>query len=585
MLTNNTYISLNFFWSIVLSLCSYAVIGQKLEKDVFRKKIDSLNRIASDYPVEVIKACDSFMLLAKKNRLRTDYAILLQVKGIALTSLGNNDLALKNHMRSYHIFDSIKDNNGKVFGLINIASVHLNLGNYGKAKEYLYKALILTDKKNESKLKSIYVNLGAAYQDTPVKAISYYRRSIPYLEKLHDYNGLAINYYNIGESYKELKDYKNSEFYLLQALHFQKLSGSKSTLAMVSLALGYLYTHNGEYKKALSFINTGGRVARELNSPYYKEIYYEYIAGWQGATANYKEQAYWLEQLLSIKDSINSDERVEANSAMEAKFQTNLKNKEIELLKAQKKLDESIIQKNRISWVIFFITSILSIIIIVILYRNYKLNQKANLLLDRQMSELEEQNIKLENENILVQFETLKNQVSPHFLFNSLNAIASLIKTNPDKALEFTGVFAKIFRNTLKLKDRHLITIDEEMQHVNDYLYLQKIRFGDSLIIVTSLSGDIFKQYLPPFSLQMVIENAIKHNVISEVEPLTITITNTVNALTISNNLQLRKHVDHSTGIGITNIISRYRYLNTAEPIFGINNNAYVVQLPIINEE
>lgn len=573
------------FLMALLTLCSCTAVAQRAGKDFFRKKIDSLNRIASDYPLEVIKVCDSFMGIAKKQSLITDYAILLQVKGISQTSLGDNALALQSHIRSYHIFDSINNNDGKVFGLSNIASVHLNMGNYDKAKDYLHKALTLIDKKNESKLKNIYVNLGAAYQQTPAKAIFYYRKALPYLDKAQDYNGLAITHYNIGESYKELNDYKNAEMHMLKAFHFQKLSGSKSTLAIVSLALGHLYTHNREYGKALNFLESGGKAAHELKSPYDKQNYYEYMAQWSEAKGRDKDQAYWLKELLLLRDSISSDEKVEEISTMEARFQTNLKTKEIELLRAQRKLDAITIQKNKVGWIIFFVISILSVIIIIILYKNYKLKQRANLLLDKQKSELEEQNLRLENENILVQYETLKNQVSPHFLFNSLNAMASLIKTDTEKALEFTTAFAKIFRNTLELKERHLITVGEELKHVNAYLYLQKIRFGDSLISEVSISGNILKHYLPPFSLQMVVENAIKHNVVSQQEPLTITISNTAEYLIITNNLQGRKYVEDSTGTGIKNIVSRYRFLNVAEPVFGINDSSYIVQLPIITEE
>ena len=549
------------------------------------KQVDSLNRIAFDYPDEVIRASDSLLPLFRKKGSITNYAYMLQVKGVALTSLGINDDALRHHMKSYHIFDSIKNNNGKIFSLCNIASVYQNMNNYKKGREYLLKALAITGKKDYNNLKNIYVNLGSVSQDIPHKAMNYYRIAIPYLEKSGDYNGLAVNYYNLGESSKELGNYADAEMYFKKALHFQKLSGSKSTLAMVSLAIGHIYTRNGRYDEALEYLETGGRAARELESPYYKEIYYEYMAGWHKAKGDYKKQSVWMEQLLFLRESINSEEVMEANATQEARFQTSLKNKEIQLLKAQKELDASAIQRNRIGWVVLCIISALCIIIIFILYRNYKLKQRANLLLGSQMTELEKQNLRLENENILVQFDTLKNQVSPHFLFNSLNALASLIKVDPDKALEFTGVFSKIFRNTLELKERHLITLEEELHQVNSYLYLQKMRFDDSLQVQVDITAEALRKFIPPFSLQMVVENAIKHNVVTRSEPLSISITSHEDKLTIANNLQQRKHVEDSTGTGIRNIISRYRYLNAEQPVFEIKDNHYIAQLPLISQE
>lgn len=569
----------------ILLLCSITAMAQQGGTSPLRSKIDSLNRVAPDHPVEVIKACDSLMAIARGKALTTDFAILLQVKGIALTSLGDNGQALEYHMRSYAIFDSIDNNDGRLFGLGNIAAVHLNLGNYPQARQYLLKALALVDKNNEPKLSNIYVNLGAAYQQLPIKAIYYYRKALPYLMKLPDYNGLAINHYNIAEAYLELDDYASAESHMLKAMGFQKRSGSKSTLAMISLALGRLYTHKGEYGTAVGYLEAGGRAAIELKSPYDKQTYYEYMAQWNHARGRYKEQSQWLEELLLLQDSISSQERVETISAMEAKFQSSLKNKEIELLRAQGELDAVAITESRLGWIVFVIISLLCGLAIAALYRNYKLKQKANLLLGRQKDELQERNLRLEHENILVQFETLKNQVSPHFLFNSLNAMASLIKSDPVKALEFTGLFAKIFRNTLELKDRHLITVGEELQHVNAYLYLQKIRFGESLITEVCLPSEVLTGYLPPFSLQMVVENAIKHNAVSREEPLKITISYTSGCLTITNNLQLRRNVEDSTGTGIRNIISRYRWLNAAQPVFARHNNLYIVQLPIISEE
>lgn len=549
------------------------------------KVVDSLNRIAFDYPEEVIKASDSLFLIYKDARNINNYAYLLQVKGVALTSLGVNDEALKHHIKSYHIFDSVKNNNGKIFALCNIANVHQNMSNYKKGREYLLKALAITDKKDYNNLKNLYVNLGSVSQDIPHKAINYYRIAIPYLEKTNDYNGLAINYYNLGESSKELGNYADAEMYFKKALHFQHLSGSKSTLAMISLALGYIYTHNGRYNEAFNYLETGGKAAQEVESPYYKEIYYEYMAGWYKAKGDYKKQSVWMEQLLFLRESINSEQIMEANAMQEARFQTSLKNKEIQLLKAQKELDASAIQRNRIGWVVFCVISVLCFVIIFVLYRNYKLKQKANLLLGSQMTELEEQNLRLENENILVQFETLKNQVSPHFLFNSLNALASLIKANPDKALEFTGVFSKIFRNTLELKERHLISLEEELQQVNSYLYLQKMRFDDSLEVIIDITAGSLKKYIPPFSLQMVVENAIKHNIITKSEPLRISVKDDGDMLVIANNLQPRKYVEDSTGTGIKNIISRYRYLNAQQPVFKALEKEYIVQLPLIFPE
>ncbi|MEL1243436.1 histidine kinase [Flavobacterium sp. DGU11] len=578
---------LHIVFSATILLAGCSALAQKQPKDAFRLKIDSLNAVAADHPVAVLREANPMMVEAKKQKRTVDYGLLLMVKGVAETSLGNNAVALKNHMRAYHIFDSIKNNTCKVYSLCSIASVYLNSEDYKKAEDYLYKALAVPGKKDDHSYKTIYVNLGVVYQygGDAAKSIVYYNKAMPFLEALRDDNGLAVTCHDIAESYNMLGNFKEAEKYELKALDYQKRSGSQNALAIISLALGSLYTDYGHTEKALKYLEAGGKAAFELDSPYYKDIYYQSMAEWHKAKGQYKDEAEYLNKLIHLRDTIHVEETGRIQLALEEEFQNNIKTKEIEILKTQKKLDESKIERNRIWWVVFFTISMLCLAIIVILYRNYKLKQKANKLLGYEKSQLEEQNLRLENENILVQFETLRNQVSPHFLFNSLNALASLIKRDPDKALEFTGVFSKIFRNTLELKDRHLITVGEEIQHVQSYLYLQKMRFGDSLIVDISVPSANLKQYLPPFSLQMGVENAIKHNVITIQQPLTIKVDVADGALVVANNFQPRQHVEDSTGTGIKNIISRYKYLNTAEPVFEVRNDEYIVELPLINEE
>lgn len=569
-----------FFLSVLALLWAISVVGQIRKGDAFTTRIDSLNRVAFDHPLPVIKMSDSLLPIARKQKRIVDEGLLLQVKGVAETSLGHNTQALEFHMRSYHIFDSIRNNEGKILALINISTVHMNFDNVLRAREYLLKALAITPKDSDNYLKTIYVNLGVSYtfQNDFKKAIDYYNKAIPYLERQKDHNGLAVNYHNIATAYTEMKDFAHSEQYELKALHHYRQSGSKSTLAMISLELGKLYIEYRQLDKARKYLEIGGKAANELDSPYYKDTYYEYMANWFKASGDYKSSAAYWEKVVAIRDTIHSDETLQTNTMLEEQFQSSLQAKEIELLKVQKKLDD-------IWRIVFAVFTFLCIALTFVLYRNYKLKQLSNQQLIREKDALTQKNLQLENENILVQFETLKNQVSPHFLFNSLNALASLISTDPKKAVAFTTAFSKIFRNTLELKDRHLVTLAEELQHVNAYLSLQKMRFGDNLQTDISVPSDHMDDYLPPFSLQMVVENAIKHNAISSSEPLQISVRIRDQFLVVTNNLQSRQFVEDSTGTGVSNIRSRYKYVTDLRPVFEVRNHEYYVELPLIKEE
>lgn len=561
--------------------------GQIRKGDAFRNRIDSLNRVAFDTPQSAAKMADLMLVSAKQKKRPIDVGLLLLVKGITETCQGNNEKALSYHMKAYHLFDSLKSNEGKIISLGNLAAVELNMENYSKAREYLNRALLITNKKDFNSLKDIYVNLGVSYDHSGdyKTAIEYYKKAIPYINKSKNYNSLAMNYHNMASAYSELKDLKSAEHYSLKALEFQKKSGSKRTLALVTLALGDIYTDYGQLDKSKKYLDICGKTARELKTPYYLQSYYIEYYEWLKKKGDYKTATLYCDSLITITEVINSEDKLQATSELEAKFENNLKSKEIQLLKVQKELQNAEMKKS-VTWrYILALITILCLVIIFILYRNYKLKQKAHKLLSLEKDKLEKQNLQLENENILVQFETLKNQVSPHFLFNSLNALSSLIKTNQQKAVEFTNLFSKIFRNALELKDRHLISLSDELQHVNAYLQLQKMRFNDNLILEMQIDSQVLEYFLPPFSLQMVIENAVKHNVISSEAPLLISISNTETFLKVVNNLQQRNYVEDSTKTGLKNIISRYKYITELVPVFEIRNEQFVVELPLIKVE
>ncbi|WP_298142503.1 histidine kinase [Flavobacterium sp.] len=572
---------------LLLALVSFGYTAAQIRKgDAFRNKIDSLNRVAFDNPLSVIKIADQMLITAQKKKRIIDYSLLLQVKGIAETSLGNNSKALKLQMESYRIFDSIKQNEGKIFALINLAAVQLNLDQGKIAIEYLNKALSITPRDDYNSLKTIYSNLGVAndYEGNHQIALNCYNKAIPLLEKVQDNNGLSLVYHNRAVIYEILKDIPNAIVSELKAFEYQKKSKSLNSLAIIALNLGSLYAETGDFIKAEHYISMGGKASLESSSPYNIEESYLAKARLAKAKKDYKQEAGLLRELIDFKDSIRQTENMKINSELEKNFKLNLKNTEIELLKTQKKLDQSKLETiNNTRLALLIITLFLGVIVF-ILFRNYKLKQKANLLLSYQKQELEEQNLKLENENILSQFETLKNQISPHFLFNSLNALSSLIKSNPNEAVEFTTVFSKLFRNTLQLKDHHLITLKEELEHVETYIKLQQIRFGANLIFSVKLDTQFTSRYLPPFALQMVIENAIKHNTISQTQPLEILITTENEHVVISNTLQLRKIVEDSTRTGINNIISRYKYITTSIPSFQKTEQQFIVHLPLIKE-
>jgi two-component system, LytTR family, sensor kinase len=189
---------------------------------------------------------------------------------------------------------------------------------------------------------------------------------------------------------------------------------------------------------------------------------------------------------------------------------------------------------------------------------------------------------KLSKENIQSQFETLKSQVSPHFLFNNLNTLASLIEEDQKLAIEYVQRTADYYRNILRLKDHDVIALEDELTLIGDYYYLQKKRYGSKLNLRVNISPEYRQSVVAPLTLQMLFENAIKHNIISENNPLGISIYSEDGFIVVENNLQSRESDPDPGGIGLKNISNRYRFLSNREIIIVRGEDTFVVKIPVL---
>lgn len=189
----------------------------------------------------------------------------------------------------------------------------------------------------------------------------------------------------------------------------------------------------------------------------------------------------------------------------------------------------------------------------------------------------------LEQERVVFEYEYLKSQVNPHFLFNSLNTLTSLIEDSPDKAISYTARLSDLYRNMLAHRHRNLVTLAEELEILGNYIHIQKSRFGDALQIKQDIPQSILSEKKVVYlALQLLVENAIKHNIVSQSQPLIITIAVMQQELVVSNPIQPKMSKEKSNGMGLANISKRYA-LATNRPIsFGVDNGHYVVRLPLL---
>jgi len=190
---------------------------------------------------------------------------------------------------------------------------------------------------------------------------------------------------------------------------------------------------------------------------------------------------------------------------------------------------------------------------------------------------------RLKTEQIVSQLESLKNQISPHFLFNSLNTLAAIIPEDQDQAVRFTEKLSEVYRYILQYKDQELVALETELDFIESYLFLLQIRYPQNLKVNYDICESHLVDHIAPLTLQILVENAVKHNVISRSEPLHILVyTNEAGRVVVENRLNIKTLAMNSTKTGLENIRKRYQYLSEKSVEIIQNQRIFQVSVPLI---
>jgi len=207
-----------------------------------------------------------------------------------------------------------------------------------------------------------------------------------------------------------------------------------------------------------------------------------------------------------------------------------------------------------------------------LMYQNYK-NQQVSIELERTKSD-----------NLGAQYELLKQQINPHFLFNSLNTLKAMVETNDKNSVDFILKLSNFYRFTLESRKLDLIHLSEELEIVEAYNFLLKARFEDGFTFTNTIDEKYFGTLIPPFTLQLLIENCIKHNVVSLERPLHIKFYEENDNLVMENQVQPKRNEESSLGVGLKNINLRYSHLLDKKIEIINDNKIFKIKLPIIHE-
>ena len=179
------------------------------------------------------------------------------------------------------------------------------------------------------------------------------------------------------------------------------------------------------------------------------------------------------------------------------------------------------------------------------------------------------------------QIEALKAQLDPHFMFNSLNTLTALVEMNSSKSLEFLKDFGQVYRYVLQTREHESVTVQEELDFADSYLFLLKTRFGEALQVEKNVAEADLEKHLPPMTLQLLLENAVKHNILATSKPLRVRLLSDGQWLIVQNNLQLKSSKPYSSGIGLKNITERVLRLTGKEPVIENNGDVFTVKIPL----
>ncbi|HTY35596.1 MAG TPA: histidine kinase [Bacteroidota bacterium] len=193
---------------------------------------------------------------------------------------------------------------------------------------------------------------------------------------------------------------------------------------------------------------------------------------------------------------------------------------------------------------------------------------------------------RLKQERLKAQFAALKQQLNPHFLFNSLSTLSSLLAEDPEQASQFVQKLSSVYRYVLEVTDLNVVDLRREVQALEAYAYLQQVRFGNSLQLKIVIPEESTSLFVAPLTLQILLENAIKHNVISSDKPLQVDIdVEGDNWLVLKNRIQKKYSVETGTGIGLKNIVNRYRLLDKRVVEIKETSSEFIVRIPLLNRE
>lgn len=542
--------------------------------------IGATQNLQGDYP-GALKSYQKGLAAMEEAADLKGVAALNNNLGLVYRNLGRSLKAMEYYQRDLAIQEQLNNKSGIANANNNLGLIYNDLSNFPKALEFYFKSMQQSEALGDKfGLGLAYNNIGSVYnslKDFP-KALDYYKKSLPIRQELDDQQGVASTYNQLAMVYKELEQFDLAMDFLQKSIAIQEKLKEMPGITTSYFNLGVLFNKREDYQTSIQWCSKSLELSRQLKSLRAERDACDCLYDNYKALGNAAQALAFHEQYLELSDSLNKEETKQRLEQMELvrKVMADSLGQEEEKLKIQVAHQHEVRRKNQVMNALMIAGMIILVLALGFLSR--MLYFRRNSLIFQDKAEY------LEKQRLLNEIALLKTQVNPHFLFNSLSILSSLVHINPDLSEQFIDQLSRSYRYILEQKEQTLVKLRTELEFIKSYSFLLKIRFEDKFDLRFHLSDSALDQYkIAPLTLQLLIENAVKHNRMSTKEPLLIEIFIQEDFLFIRNHLQLRPQREVSTGTGLNNIINRYALL-TDRPVWaGECEDHFLVKIPLLN--
>ena len=538
--------------------------------------------LKSDYQQAISYYNQSLEIRKEIGDLKGEAAIYGNM-GLIYGDQGNLLKDLEYQLKALAINEKLNDTSNLTSNYSNLATIYQKQDDSTRALEYFNKALVMYQARdNRAHIGLLYNNMGNMYREFKnyEKAKWYLNESLRIRTELNDNLGTGISNINLGTLYISMKDFaKAREYSLKSAEYFEKL-GDRGSLANVYYNLGDISRREGKYHEAIEWCNKSLEIAETSNKIRIEAADCSCLYRSYKELGDYKKALEYFEDYVVLDDSLKEDElKIEMSRLQfERDVLTDSLSREAEKNELRATHQQQLNRKTRVTNVILIIGLGLFALALILLGRV--------LVIQRSSEKLKLKTQELEKQQLVNEISLLRTQVNPHFLFNSLSILSSLVRIDPDLSEQFIDQLSRSYRYILEQKDQSLVTLRTELSFIDSYAFLLKIRFQDKFNLDVDIPEEILDKYkIAPLTLQLLVENAVKHNRMSIAEPLIIHISMEQDVLVVKNKLQPRTTEYKSTGVGLQNIMNRYALLTNRQVFAGESGDEFIVQIPIINAE